>query len=328
MARRAPIAFVFVVSTLALSHCAQQRQGQSEPTSAPTVQLSASPLVPTPNSAVPSALLPPPQPSASAPNAPPAPTFVINTIKCGQKLCNIANETCCSYGGEYDCRRRAPMGTGKQVEAKLSAQLAVCNDSPPSGLSLTEILYCDDSSDCPANQVCCAQWLWSGASFNSCVPARSDGKNACELVEACVIRGNCRTANTYCEASKCALKDAHVRCNGGGCDGVTPVCCSINQDSGPRCVAERDCVPPADNENGPFPVRHECSGPSSCPRGMYCQLGLLSTYCSGMRDAANSTLVCDNVRDCSIEECRVMGNKGPVKCEMDKERGFSVCTCH
>lgn len=324
MARRAPIAIVAAIAALVLSHCAQQRQGPPSSNTSPAQ--SVLPLVPTPN-VVPSASAALPAPSASTSVVAVAPTFVMNTIQCGKKLCNLTTETCCIYSDEGDCRKREPIRGGKLLEERLSAQLEVCNKTPPSDLSLSEVLYCDDSSDCPANQACCAQWMWSGASFNSCVPLRPDGKNACELVEACVIRGNCRTPNTVCQSGKCVLKDARIRCAGTVCDGSTPACCRLSQDAPPKCVAEKDCIAPQNSENGPFPVRQECSGPSSCARGMYCQSGLLGTYCSGMRDGANAALVCDTVRDCSQADCKAMGQKGPVKCEPDQASGFSTCSC-
>jgi len=310
-----------MIPVLLLSHCAERKKTDPPAKSLPSA------FVPVPNS--------PAGPGASVSQGGAVPVhsaaalaYVPNTIRCGTKLCNTTTETCCMYSDEGACRNREPLANLADVSQRTQQQVAACTNSPPSDLSLSEFRTCDDSTDCPGTNLCCAHWLWSGASYNACVPGAADGKNACELSEPCVVDDNCRTPNTSCRAGKCVLKNAKIRCGGTICQGATPACCRTAFEGPPTCVAEKDCVSPVNNENGPFPIRQECSGPSTCPKGMICQLGLVDTYCTGMRDGANSSLVCDTVKDCSIEECRSMGNKGPVKCEMDRERGFSICVCH
>lgn len=231
---------------------------------------------------------------------------------------------CCLFSGEGSCAERKPFGKGTMLEQKLEPQFQACAASTKSQYSLSDLAYCDDSSDCPANQVCCSNWgPGSGNSHSLCVPAARDKSNVCELSEPCVEGQPCATASTHCHRGSCELDNPRVRCAGVVCEGATPVCCTTDPDKPPRCAAADQCE--AKPDSGPFPRANECSGPSSCPKGMVCQRNIMSTYCSGMVDGANARLVCETDKDCPKDHCTVWGGKGKPKCVFDTD--FSYCTC-
>ncbi len=291
------------------------------PPAAPSAALDASASAP---SAAPSASGPESVAAVASAPGPRGPRFVPGTIRCNEKLCKAGKEVCCAYGDEVGCAARVPMGTGRMLEQKLEPQHRACTEQVSSKYSMSSVSYCDDSSDCGANEVCCVNWgPGSGNSHAICVPAARDRSNVCELSESCVEGQPCAIANTHCEGGACVLDNARVRCSGVVCEGATPVCCTLEPETAPVCSSADKCRPTPDS--GPFPTANECSGPSSCPRGMLCQRNLFHSYCSGMLDGANARLVCETDKDCPADHCKMWGGKGKPKCVFDTD--FSYCTC-
>ena len=245
----------------------------------------------------------------------------------GTRSCDTAAEVCCSQGsGTYACAPRQPLADAAGVTAPptlpggppsgdlsglLGANIEACKRALSSD-TVTGVLLCDDSTDCRQGEVCCGQWLWSGAGARVCVPGSATGESVCDFGESCVAE-TCVTRGTRCVDGGCRLATAKVRCGGVVCGEDAPVCCSQNFEA-PACA--RDCKAP--NEDARATV-YECSGLASCAPGEWCNGQMFSSHCGRL---TGETILCESPSECPSDFCRGK----PPSC-VDHEHGFRRCHC-
>ncbi len=240
------------------------------------------------------------------------PPFKPGTIACGDGLCDAKQEICCRSGEDGACAMRVPLDESDS----LAPLLEKCSEKEL-GSSLDNLALCDDSSDCEANEVCCAAWMSSGASRQMCFHASVDGSNVCDYGELCVEGQPCKTHGTTCVRGKCRLTNAQIVCGGQPCPSEKPMCCAVDSE---QCATLDACRKRAGRN---FMGEVACSGPSTCPRGSFCTQAYASTACQGLVDAANTRIRCDRDSDCPSAVCS--GQVRPRCAKAGNEPKF--CTC-
>lgn len=244
-----------------------------------------------------------------------------NRIRCGDAVCDAATHVCCGFSSDYGCAKRVPIGTGKVDQEKAAPLIESCEQSVESQYSFDTLILCDDSTDCADGQVCCSQWLWSGAALLACVPSSASGELVCDFNERCEGE-TCRTADTHCVKGECRRKDVHVSCAGKRCGGSAPTCCHHVLDAAPTC--ESKCEPRNEDDRV---AEFECSDSSHCPPGATCQSGMFGSYCATLIDGANALVLCASDGDCRRDGCAWLGIQKPPKCVEGPKPGFRVCSC-
>lgn len=244
-----------------------------------------------------------------------------NRIACGSHTCNASTEVCCSFSDDYGCAPRVWTVPGDSAEDRLAPLIDSCKRAVHSEYSFDFVGMCDDSTDCPAGQVCCSQWLWSGAGTFECKNASPDGASACDFHEPCVD-GSCATRGTTCVNGECRKAGAKVRCAGVVCGDDAPICCLRDFNGTPKC--ERDCRA-ADPESRA--VDYECSSSAGCPAGATCQAGMFGSFCASLVDTANAVTLCESDSDCPPDGCAWLGKKTPPVCREGHSLGFTHCDC-
>ena len=263
--------------------------------------------------------------SSAAPPSPPPEGRVANAstniIACGKQACNATSEICCGFSDVFGCAPRMPVVESNLIEDRLASNLDSCKKSVKSEYSFDTLIFCDDSTDCAEGQVCCSQWLWSGASLLACIPASATGESVCDYGERCAA-DSCMTRDTKCRDGECRLASAKVKCAGVVCADDAPVCCLRDMEGLPKC--ERACKAADEDSRA---VEYECSGPAGCPPGTTCQAGLFGSYCAKEIDSANAVILCESQSDCPKDACESMGGKGPTVCAESHSKGFTNCGC-
>jgi hypothetical protein len=249
----------------------------------------------------------------------PAPNTFTNRIECGKEVCDASRQICCGFSADYGCAPRKPEGPGEGPE-RMQPLINSCQENVQSQYSFDAVFLCDDSTDCPTGQVCCSQWLWSGAGMFACVPASDTGNLVCDFHERCA-GDTCRTRDTHCVKKECRRIGVQVTCNGVTCDKDT-ICCQRSLEKPPSC--ERTCEP-ANQDDRVF--EFECSKTDHCPPGAFCQAGMLGSYCSKSIDTANAVVLCESDADCAPDGCAWMGKTTPPTCKMGQRERFKSCDC-
>ena len=244
-----------------------------------------------------------------------------NRIQCGKEVCDASSHVCCGFSTDYGCAPRKSAVSGPNAEDRFLPSINSCKENVASEYSFDELYLCDDSTDCPEGQVCCSQWLWSGAGLLACLPASEAGDQVCDYHERCA-GDTCRTRDTHCVKNECHRVDALVTCSGVACSGDRPVCCQRGFQTPPTC--ERDCEP-ASEEDRVF--EFECSRSEHCPPGAWCQSGMFGSYCAKSIDFANAVMLCESDGDCMPDGCEWLGKKAPPTCKLGQREGFKSCSC-
>jgi hypothetical protein len=135
------------------------------------------------------------------------PAFKDQTIACGNNLCRVPDQVCCSNTDEATC---APRVSKTDAIDDLGPQADVCPGR--------ELAFCDDSSDCAKDQRCCLDFIASNVSVTHCSAA------VCDEHELCVAERPCRTPSTACIGGQCRRTDVHLSCGEHICSGSTPLC--------------------------------------------------------------------------------------------------------
>jgi len=241
-----------------------------------------------------------------------------NRIACGKESCDATRQACCAFSGTYGC---APLKPVALTAEGLAPMINSCMENVQSEYSFDTLMLCGDSTDCPTGEVCCSQWLWSGASLLACLPASETGDLVCDYHERC-SGDTCRTRDTHCVKNECRRVDVLVTCNGVACTADRPVCCQRSITAAPTC--ERDCEP-ASEEDRVF--EFECSRSAHCPAGASCMSGMFGSYCAKSLDFANAVMLCESDADCMPDGCEWLGKKTPPKCKGEQREGFKSCSC-
>lgn len=244
-----------------------------------------------------------------------------NKIACGTRTCDATTEVCCSFGDDWGCAPRVSMPPAATPSQHAEPVVESCKRAVKSEYSFDFLATCDDSTDCPAGQVCCSQWLWSGAGMFECIPGPATGDSVCDYAERCA-GDSCATRGTACVGGECRLANPRIKCGGVVCGKEAPVCC-MRAFEGPA-TCERDCKP-ANEESQAF--EFECSSSAGCPPGASCQAGMFGSFCAQMVDTANAVTLCESDADCPKDGCEWIGKKTPPVCKEGHSPGFTHCAC-
>lgn len=215
-------------------------------------------------------------------------------VRCGDALCNLDREVCCSNGEARGCVGRVPSGVGEELPARVVPQLEACQARVKGDDNFRTVEYCDDSSDCPGGQACCRGALWGDASYSACLPLGPDGSSRCELGEECIEGLPCATARSVCRNGACALAAVDLECGAARCTVSAPICCH-EAGGATSCVAAGD--ERCSLQHGRYPL--ECRGPADCAPGLACCSGYGATYCAG--SCINCGRACVTAADCPPE---------------------------
>ncbi len=264
--------------------------------------------------------------AVTATSAVPVPSAEAPSIACGASRCKAGTEVCCSRGPDQGCVARVAPGQGDSPSEQKAPQLAACEAGVSSQYSFDAVAYCDDSGDCAKGEFCCGQWLYSGAGLAECVAGTGAKKSPCDFGEVCREGMPCLTEGSSCYRGACQLEGARVACGDAVCGGATPICCAAFAGEAPRCVGREACRP--DPEAAAVNIQFECSGPSTCAKGMYCLAGVVGSSCSNTLELGTAALVCESPADCPPEICEMYGKAGGrSRCTLDPERWLKICDC-
>jgi hypothetical protein len=193
----------------------------------------------------------------------------------------------------------------------LASQIEAC-ESAKLEYSLTSITRCDDSGDCAKDQVCCAEFMYSGAVAVECVPRSKLRRGVCELGEACRPDVPCRTPGARCVDGGCVKPVDSLRCGASVCSGGQ-VCCG----DPPACLEPgATCDLP----------HYRCAGPKDCLPGEYCMKSVTGSGCRGMLDMGTAALACDVDAECPPSVCLGAKGKRP-HCAAAPGSWIKTCDC-
>ncbi len=239
---------------------------------------------------------------------------------CGKLECTSGEQTCCLASTDAVCIPSVPDGPRGTIGA-FREQWQACDEAPfEHGYSLSGISRCDESVDCKAAEICCEQFLFSGATVNLCEPQPPSGETPCEFGERCVEGSPCRMPGTECRRGYCVKHVKQLKCSGSGTCSEGETCCG----DPPRCRADNDC-----HERMP---RITCTRPADCLAGQHC---LHESYsganCTGHVDFVTPSwleerglsLVCDNDSDCRRISCAT----GKPRCKPELPGTLRGCAC-
>ncbi|MBK7579614.1 MAG: hypothetical protein IPI67_05335 [Myxococcales bacterium] len=234
-------------------------------------------------------------------------------FRCGLASCQAAKETCCLAGNEGVCFASSPDDAPKGKVGYLKTQFDACNAaSLPHGYSLSGIERCDESIDCAKGEICCDQFLFSGATISECVASKPAAPTPCEYGERCIESATCRLAGTSCVEGYCRKLVAKLRCDQAPCaDGE--VCCG----SPLGCRASAAC-------EGYHRVR--CNTDGDCVKGQRCFVSGYGSDCIALlQDPLSQQLVCRRDADCKFP-CPGAGGK-LARCLPAEVTWLRSCQC-
>jgi hypothetical protein len=204
------------------------------------------------------------------------------SVRCGTVDCPIARAVC------------LPEGEGKEPAFRCVPRESLA----ALGIELDHRrgLFCDDTADCSAGELCCANERTSYRSGQRCQKA------PCADHEVCLDRGSC-ASGFVCVAprerdssSGVCVTDARVQCGKIRCTPERPICCWDDDRKRATCVArDEPCPEWPETASGPT-LRLECTSPADC-RGYRCCLSMAQSFCAGNCDDPGPWL-CRTRADC------------------------------
>jgi hypothetical protein len=204
----------------------------------------------------------------------------------------------------------------------LANQIVACQKSP-SDQAPDEIARCRSSSHCPSGELCCDEFLFSGASAIICKPALAN-EVACDYGEVCTPGLPCRSPGSLCVQGTCRPKP-EVACGKVSCDLRTHSCVVTDPNQGTL-----ECKPAAEVKAmasvGPV-FTAACMTHADCLPGELCRTSLGRTYCQRADDGMNA-MVCDTVADCSALHCgQVSAPNTKPDCVREPDFWHTICDC-
>ena len=241
-------------------------------------------------------------------------------FRCGDVSCAVGTQSCCRSEERSSCVPNAPPDAPDTPQL-LASQIEACKLAPHAA-DVTEIARCGGSSDCESGEVCCDEFLFSGASAVICKPA-GDAGVSCDYGEVCDTNKPCHDPEAVCIHRKCS-KSAVVLCAGKKCDRTTHSCLMGIADKGdPRCV-ENSYVEALQKEGRPL-FNVDCTKHTDCQAGELCRFATGSTFCQRASDGMSAVL-CDSAADCPRNLCELVQAK-KMACTRDSDSWHSMCTC-
>jgi len=247
-------------------------------------------------------------------------TAAPGSFRCGASHCSVGTQTCCSSEERSTCVPNAPLDPPDMPQL-LNSQIEACK-LPPHAAEVSEIARCGGSSDCASGELCCDEFLFSGASAVICKPA-GDAGVSCDYGEVCDTDKPCHDPKTVCIRRKCS-KFAVVLCAGKKCDRRTHFCLmGIANNGDPRCV-ENSRVRELQKEGRPL-LNVDCAKHADCQSGELCRFAAGSTFCQRASDGMSAVL-CDTAADCPLDLCE-LGQAKKIACTRDSDSWHSMCNC-
>lgn len=231
-------------------------------------------------------------PSAAAPRAPAAapavsarqtPAATLGRIACGSGSCQVTTEFC------FEGTQTTPRCLAIAEEQNYAR-----------GASSDDALYlCDDASDCPAGQQCCAgSWGGTGPSYHACTADRCQDHVTCLPGSVCPAGLRCEPLPHNQARGMCVPDHPGVACGASRCQKPEPRCCWQSDTRSGRCMsasADRTACS-ADGES-----LLECRNRADCGGYFCCRELLGSTTCSSTCPGAAVAVACETFADCPPE---------------------------
>lgn len=263
----------------------------------------------------------PAAPSPSAASAPPVAKAAPGprrkrsdpeTFACGEAHCRSGAETCCAAGDVGECVASVNDGPIGAI-GYLATQWNECSElQSRASRNFDALDRCDESIDCPASTVCCAQFLFSGSNgLTDCLPL-GKGATPCDGGEICIEKG-CRTPGTTCVDGRCRKLVAGMRCGDERCGPDAPFCCGDPA----KCSADSTCGGGA---------RIECTKAADCAEGERCLQDGPGTFCLRAHpDPDHAPWICERDAQCKAA-CSGVASGRPV-CAASRVPWLKACDC-
>lgn len=206
-------------------------------------------------------------------------------VFCGDKACG-ANEACCNDAPSPRCVRADAPGE--------------CSD----------LVRCDESSDCGASQYCCLGRIDNYTFKSECASkARCDqywdrpGGYGLPAQEICARGGTCKDPTRTCipeqnslvSGGQCVSSAARATCGAAGeCPAARPWCLWDEERTASECIPRGPWL----GEEGVF----ECDSRGDCPGGTCCGSSVGSRCCplaTVDKELAYAIEICKSSKDCS-----------------------------
>ena len=243
-------------------------------------------------------------------------------VACQSAACSAPSEVCCSaavqgtpvtWCASSDAWRGKPDYAGADGAGIAFQAHAACLASQPAGVrdaveaGSVAAAACDDSSDCAAGEVCCAELLGDTITVTRCVPPGEVG-TTCYSPELC-RRGTCRTGDTSCRVGPgcepndsachglCENTSVAVPCGGSSCSGASGLCC-MEGDKGSCVASASDCSVDVAKHRAAWP----CTTDAHCGSGMTCcvvQAGMRGASCRFVCNGPLDAAACTKDGDCA-----------------------------
>lgn len=205
----------------------------------------------------------------------------------------------------------------------LSMQIAECKALPALG-DVGSIARCRSSEHCAQDELCCDEFLFSGASAFVCKAAEKD-QLSCADGEVCSEGQPCRGPGKVCAKGRCR-KSASVACGSTPCDLTTHTCHVVD-----AAKAKLECVATSEIEawrsQGRSISSVECVSRADCQPGETCRTALGRTFCQ-RQDNGMSAVMCDKLSDCPKDLCQLApGGARKLGCARATDHWHKTCQC-
>ena len=269
-------------------------------------------------SATPAALA---SPSGSAAVATP-PLDPRLSFSCGSSRCRAGQESCCTLGDSAVCAVNAPADPPEWGQL-LGTQIEQCKALPALG-DVDGIARCRSSEHCAQQELCCDEFLFSGASAFVCKAAEG-AELSCAYGEVCSEDLPCRGPGKVCAKGRCR-KSASVTCGPAPCDLTTHTCHVLD-----AAKAKLECV--ADSEIEAWrtqgrPISSvDCVRHADCQPGELCRTALGRAFCQRADDGM-SAVMCDQAGDCPKDLCQFApAGSRKLACARAANHWHKICQC-
>jgi hypothetical protein len=219
------------------------------------------------------------------------------SFACGEVRCRVGKESCCAQGERSACSPNAAPGPLDSMQL-LGAQIEACSQFPQP-IEVDEIARCRSSAHCASGELCCDEFLFSGASALICKVAEKT-RLSCSYGEVCTPDLSCSGPSDVCSKGKCR-KHAEVQCGTTRCNLTTHTCQVAEPPTGRlACVADTQ-VAQWRAQGRPI-LDIACVTHADCHVGELCRTAQFRSFCQ-RADAGMSAVVCDQPSDCPKSLC-------------------------
>ncbi len=257
-----------------------------------------------------------PSPTADRPADPNA------SFACGELRCQVGKESCCAQGERFACSPNAAPAPSDSIQL-LSSQIEACSQLRQP-IDVDEIARCRSSAHCASGELCCDEFLFSGASALICKAAEKT-QLSCSYGEVCKADRSCRDRSEVCAKGKCR-KHAEVQCGTTRCNLITHTCQVADPNTG-RLACGADTQVAQWRVQGRPILDIACVTHADCHLGELCRTAHFRSFCQ-RADAGMSAVVCDQASDCPKSLCDLAppGQK-QLACSRHPGTWHATCEC-